>query len=44
MVNPKWTSTPIEASQSVIRFDHPDFDPKLGMRSTSHALPAPAPV
>jgi hypothetical protein len=29
MVNPQWTSTPIKASQSVIRFDHPDFDPKL---------------
>jgi hypothetical protein len=29
MVNPQWTSTPIKASESVIRFDHPDFDPKL---------------
>jgi hypothetical protein len=28
-VNPGWTSKPIQASQSVIQFDHPDFEPKL---------------
>ena len=29
VANPQWESKPIEASQSVIRFDHADFDPKL---------------
>jgi hypothetical protein len=27
-VAPDWQSKPIAASESVIRFDHPDFDPK----------------